>query len=71
MADNYQEALIKAIETISKSQVDSLATDKTVTATIASCSDLLTNEYKVSYLLYKSMILLQCVLHYRCNCYNQ
>lgn len=49
MADNYQEALIKAIETISKSQVDSLATDKTVTATIASCSDLLTNEYKVSY----------------------
>lgn len=49
MADNYQEALIKAIETISKSQVDSLATDKTVTATIASCSNLLTNEYKVSY----------------------
>lgn len=49
MADNYQEALIKAIETISKSQVDSLATDKTVTATITSCSDLLTNEYKVSY----------------------
>ena len=49
MADNYQEALIKAIETISKSQVDSLATDKTVTATISSCSDLLTNEYKVSY----------------------
>ena len=41
MADNYQEALIKAIETISKSQVDSLATDKTVTATISSCSDLL------------------------------
>ena len=49
MAGNYQEALIKAIETISKSQVDSLATDKTVTATISSCSDLLTNEYKVSY----------------------
>ena len=26
MADNYQEALIKAIETISKSQVDHLLT---------------------------------------------
>lgn len=49
MADNYQDALIKAIETISKSQVDNLATDKTVTATIISCSNLLTNEYKVSY----------------------
>lgn len=49
MADNYQEALIKAIETISKSQVDNLATDKTVTATVISCSNLLTNEYKVSY----------------------
>lgn len=49
MADNYQDALMKAIETISKSQVDNLATDKTVTATISSCSDLLTNEYKVSY----------------------
>ncbi len=49
MADNYQDALIKAIETISKSQVDNLATDKTVTATVISCSNLLTNEYKVSY----------------------
>lgn len=49
MANQLQEAVFTAIDTLVSQRIDKLQLDKTVTATIVSCTNALTGEYKVSY----------------------
>lgn len=49
MADNYQEALLKAIDSLVSKRIDKIERDKTIVATIVSCTNALNNTYKVSY----------------------
>ena len=49
MANEYQEALLAAMEVVAGNTIDHLATDKTVTATIVASTNALTGEYRVSY----------------------
>ena len=49
MANQIQEAVLNAIETLVSNRIDKIEADKTVTATIVQCTNSLTNEYKVSY----------------------
>lgn len=49
MAYNVQTSILEAIDTIVTNRVSQIATDKTVTATIAGCTNALTREYLVSY----------------------
>lgn len=49
MATNLQDTILQAVDTIVANRVSQLATDKTVTATIAGCTNALTREYLVSY----------------------
>ncbi len=49
MATNLQDTILEAVDTIVANRVSQLATDKTVTATIAGCTNALTREYLVSY----------------------
>lgn len=49
MANALQESVFAAIDTLVGQRIDSLKLDKTVTATIVSCTNSLTGEYKVSY----------------------
>lgn len=46
---NIQDAILNAVDTVVANRVDQLATDKTVTATVAGCTNSLTGEYLVSY----------------------
>lgn len=49
MANALQESVFSAIDTLVSQRIDKLPLDKTVTATIVSCLNALTGEYKVSY----------------------
>lgn len=49
LATNLQDTILQAVDTIVANRVSQLATDKTVTATIAGCTNALTREYLVSY----------------------
>lgn len=49
LATNLQDTILQAVDTIVANRVSKLATDKTVTATIAGCTNALTREYLVSY----------------------
>ena len=49
MANQYQESLLNAMDILVENRVNQIATDKTITATIITCTNILTNEYKVSY----------------------
>lgn len=49
MANQLQESICAAIDTLVNQRIDKLQLDKTVTATITSCVNSLTGEYKVSY----------------------
>ena len=49
MADNIQDSILNAIDTLVNNRIDKIQADKTVVATIISCTNALTNEYKVSY----------------------
>lgn len=46
---NIQEAILQAVDTVVNNRVAQIATDKTVTATVAGCTNSLTGEYLVSY----------------------
>lgn len=49
MANQLQEAVLAAIDTLVNNRIDKIQADKTVLATIVQCTNALTNEYKVSY----------------------
>ena len=49
MANQIQEAILSAVDTLVNNRIDKIEADKTVTATIVQCTNSLTNEYKVSY----------------------
>lgn len=49
MANQFQESLLTAMDILVENRVDQMSTDKTITATIVTCTNILTNEYKVSY----------------------
>lgn len=49
MADNIQESILKAMDTLVTNRIDKIQADQTVVATIISCTNALTREYKVSY----------------------
>lgn len=49
MANQIQESILNAIQHMVDSNVNRLAVDKTVTATIVKCTNALTNEYRVNY----------------------
>lgn len=49
MADNIQEAILTAVDYLVSNRIDKIDRDKTIVATIVSCSNALTQEYKVSY----------------------
>lgn len=49
MASQVQESILKAIDALVGNRIDNIKADKTVTATIVSCVNALTGEYKVSY----------------------
>ena len=46
---NLQDAILNAVDTVVANRVSQIATDKTVTATVAGCTNSLTGEYLVSY----------------------
>ena len=47
MADNFQNSLLKAIDTLASYRIDQMDADKTVVATIVQCTNALTGEYLV------------------------
>lgn len=49
MANQFQESLLNAMDILVENRVNQLTTDKTITATIVTCTNILNNEYKVSY----------------------
>lgn len=49
MANQIQESILNAIQHMVDSNVNQLAVDKTVTATIEKCTNALTGEYRVNY----------------------
>lgn len=49
MGNPYQDALAESIDYLIKNRVDKLDRDKTITATIVTCLNSLTQEYKVEY----------------------
>ena len=49
MADNIQDSILRAMDTLVGNRIDKIQADQTVVATIISCTNALTNEYKVSY----------------------
>ena len=49
MAIDLQDAILKAVETLTDSRIDKLQLDKTITATVVQCTNSLTGEYKLSY----------------------
>ena len=49
MANQLQDAVLSAIDTLVSNRIDKIEADKTVTATIVQCTNSLTGEYKVSY----------------------
>ena len=49
MANQLQDAILDAIDTLVNHRIENLQADKTVTATIVQCTNSLTGEYKVSY----------------------
>lgn len=49
MGNPYQDALAESIDYLIKNRVDKLDRDKTITATIITCLNSLTQEYKVEY----------------------
>lgn len=49
MANQVQDAILEAIDTLVNHRIENLQADKTITATIVSCTNALTGEYKVSY----------------------
>lgn len=49
MANQLQEQILKAIDILVNNRIDNMQTDKTVVATIVTCTNALTGEYKVSY----------------------
>ena len=46
---NIQDNVLKAIDTLVTNRISQIATDKTVTATVAGCVNSLNREYLVSY----------------------
>lgn len=46
---NLQDVVLEAVDTIVSNRIEQIATDKTVTATVAGCTNSLTGEYLVSY----------------------
>lgn len=46
---NLQDVVLEAVDTIVSNRIEQMATDKTVTATVAGCTNSLTGEYLVSY----------------------
>ena len=48
MAIDLQDAILKAVETLTDSRIDKLQLDKTITATVVQCTNALTGEYKLS-----------------------
>ena len=49
MADNIQEAILTAVDYLVSNRIEKIDRDKTIVATIVSCNNALTQEYKVSY----------------------
>lgn len=49
MANQLQESILKAIDILVNNRIDNMQTDKTVVATVVTCTNALTGEYKVSY----------------------
>ena len=49
MANQLQDAILDAIDTLVNHRIENLQADKTVTATIVQCTNSLTGEYKCSY----------------------
>lgn len=49
MANQLQDAILNAVDTLVNHRIENLQADKTVTATIVQCTNSLTGEYKVSY----------------------
>jgi hypothetical protein len=47
VADNFQNSLLKAIDTLASYRIDQMDADKTVVATIVQCTNALTGEYLV------------------------
>ena len=46
---NLQDVVLEAVDTIVSNRIEQIATDKTVTATVAGCVNSLNREYLVSY----------------------
>jgi hypothetical protein len=46
---NIQDSILQAVDTLVANRISQIATDKTVTATIAGCNNALTREYYVTY----------------------
>lgn len=46
---NLQDVVLEAVDTIVSNRIEQIATDKTVTVTVAGCTNSLTGEYLVSY----------------------
>lgn len=49
MADSIQDSIFKAMDTLIGNRVSQIATDRTISATVAGCTNALTREYLVSY----------------------
>lgn len=49
MANQLQDSVLAAIDTLVSNRIENLKTDKTVIATIEKCTDARTNEYRVTY----------------------
>ena len=49
MANQLQDAILDAVDTLVNHRIENLQADKTVTATIVQCTNSLTGEYKCSY----------------------
>ena len=49
MANNIQESILNAVDFLVKDRLSGIKSDKTITATVITCTNALTGEYKVSY----------------------
>lgn len=49
MANQIQEAILSAVDTLVNNRIDKIEADKTITGTVIQCTNALTNEYSISY----------------------
>lgn len=49
MADSIQDSILKAMDTLIGNRMSQIATDRTISATVAGCTNALTREYLVNY----------------------